>query len=30
MAKLYAEKHGYPDVLVEMSLITGFTQIPRL
>lgn len=26
MAKIYTEKHGYPDVLVEASLITGLTQ----
>lgn len=26
MANLYAEKHGYPDVLVEASLVTGLTE----
>lgn len=25
MAKLYTEKHGYPDILVEQSLITGLS-----
>jgi len=30
MAKLYYEKHGYPDVLVEMSLITGLRQCTML
>lgn len=30
MAKFYCEKHGYPDVLVEMSLITGLQECTML
>ncbi len=26
MAKFHSGKHGYPDLLVEMGLITGITE----